>query len=83
MTIEQKKIDCEEAIRKMLEYLDNELEHQDHESLEEHLHSCRSCFSRMEFEKRLKEMVKTVTREKVPEDLQERIRKITKSFQEK
>ena len=83
MTIEQKKIDCEEAIRKMLEYLDNELEHQDHESLEEHLNSCRSCFSRMEFEKRLKEMVKTVPKEKVPDDLQERIRKITKSFQEK
>lgn len=80
MSNEPGNIDCEDAIRRLLEYLDNELEQGDHESLEAHLHTCRSCYSRMEFERRLKDMVKAVERENVPQNLKERIKKITGTF---
>ncbi len=42
MSDDIKKIECEEAIRMMLEYLDSELHHHDHDSMDEHLESCRS-----------------------------------------
>jgi anti-sigma factor (TIGR02949 family) len=80
MSDEIKKIECEEAIRMMLEYLDNELHHHDHDSMDEHLESCRSCYSRMEFEKRLKGMVSDVKCKTVPSGLNARIKKIIKDY---
>ena len=58
MSNEVKAIECEAAIRQMLEYIDEELQQHDHASMEKHLESCRECYSRMEFEQRLKNMVK-------------------------
>ncbi len=75
-----REISCEEAIRLVLEYLDNELERHDHTALESHIHKCRSCFTRVEFEKRLKGMVKAVPDEKAPENLVYRIRELTEKF---
>ena len=77
---EIKKIECEEAIRKMLEYLDDELPHHDHDEVELHLESCRSCYSRMEFEKRLKNMINSVEAEPATDSLRDRIKKITDNF---
>jgi anti-sigma factor (TIGR02949 family) len=75
-----KDIECEEAIRMVLEYLDNELEHNDHEALENHIHKCRSCFSRVEFEKRLKGKVRDVPQHKAPESLVDRIKQLSNKF---
>jgi anti-sigma factor (TIGR02949 family) len=80
MSDDIKKIECEEAIRMMLEYLDSELHHHDHDSMEGHLESCRSCYSRMEFEKRLKNMVGDVAPKAVPIGLGDRIKKIIKDY---
>jgi anti-sigma factor (TIGR02949 family) len=49
-----KEIGCEEALRHLFEYLDRELDATRHAEMEHHLHACRACFSRAEFEKRLK-----------------------------
>jgi len=80
MSDEVKIIKCEEAIRQMLEYLDKELHQQDHDAMHHHLESCRECFSRMEFEKRLKDMVRDSTDEKAPNTLDTRIRNIIKKY---
>ena len=80
MSDDKKKIECEEAIRMMLEYLDNELQPHDHDTMDEHLESCRSCYSRMEFEQRLKNMVAEVKIKTAPVSLKERIKKITKNY---
>ncbi|UCE30295.1 MAG: zf-HC2 domain-containing protein [Burkholderiales bacterium] len=50
-----KPIDCEQALRHLFEFLDRELDAHDHEAMQQHLHTCKSCFSRVEFERRLKE----------------------------
>lgn len=80
MSKDIKKIECEEAIRKMLEYLDDELHDHDHDVMESHFESCRSCYSRMEFEKRLKNMVGSVETEPATSSLRDRIKKITDKY---
>lgn len=47
-------IDCEQALARIFELLDHELKGEEREAMEHHLHTCRSCFSRAEFERRLK-----------------------------
>ena len=82
MSNNARDIECEEAIRMVLEYLDNELESHDHDALEAHIHKCRACYTRVEFEKRLKGMVSHKPEVKAPEALKSRIKKITDRFQE-
>lgn len=80
MTDEIKKIECEEAIRQMLEYLDDELHQHNHDEMDKHLESCRSCYSRMEFEKRLNSMIHNVEPQSAPLNLNSRIKKIIKDY---
>jgi anti-sigma factor (TIGR02949 family) len=47
-------IDCEQALARIFELIDHELKGEEREAMEHHLHTCRSCFSRAEFERRLK-----------------------------
>lgn len=75
-----RRLNCDEAIRLLFEFLDNELEQHDHAAVEAHLHDCRACFSRMEFDKRLRSMVKGPDAATAPEALRERIKKITGQF---
>ncbi len=75
-----RKLNCDEAIRLLFEFLDNELEQHDHAAVEAHLHACRACFSRMEFDKRLRSMVKAPHAANAPETLRQRIKKLTDQF---
>jgi anti-sigma factor (TIGR02949 family) len=69
------RIGCEEAIRRLAAYLDGELVTADAGEVEVHLERCRSCFSRAEFERRLKERVREDLRmTSVPEEAEGRIR---------
>lgn len=47
-------IDCEQALARIFEYVDRELSGDEREAMEHHLQTCKSCFSRAEFERRLK-----------------------------
>jgi mycothiol system anti-sigma-R factor len=67
-------IDCEEALRRLFAYLDSELHGEQQREMEEHLRRCRSCFSRVEFEKRLKTHVAELGKEPVSPDLEQRVR---------
>jgi len=75
-----RKLNCDEAIRMLYEFLDNELAQHDHAAVEAHLKTCRACFSRMEFDKRLHGMVKGPAEETVPDALRLRIKKMTEKF---
>ena len=78
MTKEQ--INCEQALKQILEYIDHELGEHERAAVAEHLHTCKSCFSRMEFERRLKEKVGALCDEEVPAQLGERIKGLLKGF---
>jgi anti-sigma factor (TIGR02949 family) len=71
---------CDEALRLLAAFLDDELQGGAHEGVERHLELCRSCFSRAEFERRLKTEVGRLGREEVPPGFQERIRHLLSSF---
>ena len=73
-------IDCEEALRRLFEYLDAELPGEPQREIEQHLERCRSCFSRVEFEKRLKAYTADLGHEPVPSELEVRIRKVLDGF---
>ena len=77
---EVRVIDCEEALRRLFEYLDAELQGEPQHEIEQHLERCRSCFSRVEFEKRLKAYTADLGREPVPSELEVRIRKVLDGF---
>jgi anti-sigma factor (TIGR02949 family) len=71
---------CERALTRLLEFIDHELADGEHDSVERHLRTCRSCFSRMEFESRLKERVSALSTEEVPSASRERVRNLIKRF---
>jgi mycothiol system anti-sigma-R factor len=73
-------LDCEEALRRLFDYLDAELQGEPQREMEQHLARCRTCFSRLEFEKRLKTHISDLGSESVPPELERRIRKALDSF---
>jgi anti-sigma factor (TIGR02949 family) len=71
---------CAEALRLLAAHLDRELGEHEHSEMERHLATCRSCFSRAEFERHLKEGVRELGREPVGPELASRIRNIIREF---
>jgi len=71
---------CEEAMRSLAEYLDDELAAGAEESVRQHLELCRSCYSRAEFERRLKVELRKLGRDDVPLDFEHRVRRLLQSF---
>jgi anti-sigma factor (TIGR02949 family) len=68
------RIDCEQALRQIFEYIDRELAADDQAAMERHLHTCRSCFSRAEFERLLKQRVGELRDEDASPHMSQRIR---------
>ncbi|MDH3980417.1 MAG: mycothiol system anti-sigma-R factor [Gammaproteobacteria bacterium] len=75
------KIDCEKALRHLLEYLDQELEGTLQHQMEQHMSSCRSCFSRLEFEQTLKTHIRKSGTEQAPDSLRNRVVGLLKDFE--
>jgi anti-sigma factor (TIGR02949 family) len=73
-------IGCERALKRLLEFIDRELSESEHHSVERHLRTCRSCYSRMEFERRLKQRLSALSVDDVPVKSRDRIRKLIKEF---
>jgi anti-sigma factor (TIGR02949 family) len=78
MTKEQ--INCEQALKQILDFIDHELGEHERAAMQRHLHTCKSCFSRVEFERRLKEKVGALCDDEVPSQLGARIKGLLKSF---
>jgi mycothiol system anti-sigma-R factor len=73
-------IDCEEALRRLFDYLDAELHGEPQREIAAHLERCRTCFSRLEFERRLKTHIAELSREPVPQTLERRVRGLLDRF---
>lgn len=75
MSTDRGTIGCEEALRRLAEYLDQELDPGSSTEVEKHLETCRSCYSRAEFERRLRERLQKDLREdRIAPEFEERIR---------
>jgi anti-sigma factor (TIGR02949 family) len=73
-------VGCEEALKRLLELIDGELSVREQEDVQRHLSTCRSCFSRMEFEQRLKQRLSTLPADDVPATLRQRVHDLIKGF---
>lgn len=73
-------ITCEEALLVLADYLDDELHETSRETIEHHLVVCRSCFSRAEFEARLKSRFGSLAQEPSTAAFTERIQTIMERF---
>ena len=73
-------IGCEEALKRLLDLIDGELSPGERGDVERHLRTCRSCFSRMEFERRLKQRLSALPDEDAPAPLRERIQDLIRAF---
>lgn len=71
---------CEDALRLLAAYLDGELGAAHRHELDDHLARCRSCFSRAEFERRLKTQLSALREQPVKPSFEERIRELIDRF---
>jgi anti-sigma factor (TIGR02949 family) len=76
----QRRIDCEQALKQILAYIDRELGDEELKAMQGHLHTCKSCFSRMEFERLLKRKVGALREEPASPQLSERVKSLLKSY---
>ena len=78
---DDRNLTCEEALRFLAAYLDGELEGASTDrDVENHLARCRSCYSRADFEKRVKLQLGTLGRSDVRPEFAERIRRLMSRF---
>lgn len=80
MSHDEREIGCEEAIRRLAQYLDGELGDRKSAEVERHLETCRSCWSQAEFERRLRERLADLRRERVSDEYERRIRTLIRRF---
>lgn len=73
-------MDCDEALRLLAAFLDDELPVDARAGVDRHLERCRSCFSRAEFERRLKGEIARLGREEVTPGFEERVRRLLADF---
>ena len=65
---------CREAVKKLHEYIDRELDNATSEQIKKHLDLCRLCCNQLEFEKTIKDLVyKCCAGAKAPGILKEKI----------
>ena len=77
---DDKPINCDEALRLLAVFLDGELHGGPHDAVEHHLEVCRACYSRAEFERRLKAEIGQLRHEEVSSGFETRVRGILDSF---
>lgn len=76
-------INCEQALRHLFEYLDRELDTDRQAQLQRHMESCRSCYSRLEFEQTLKAHLRGTASGRAPDSLRDRVGRLLKEFENK
>lgn len=67
-------MDCQEVLDELEHYLHGELPAERSTHLAEHLAGCSPCFGRAEFQRRLKDLVRTKCRSAAPASLVVRVR---------
>jgi anti-sigma factor (TIGR02949 family) len=78
-----KTIGCQEALKHLLAYLDQEVGAGTQREMEHHLKVCRACFSRAEFEQSLKTRLREVGRGTMRTSFEKRINTLCGQFDEK
>lgn len=74
-------MNCQQVLQRLWQYLDGELDAEISGQVARHLEECRRCFSRAQFERHLRAMVRrSCESEEAPQDLKERMNRLIQSF---
>jgi anti-sigma factor (TIGR02949 family) len=76
----EREIGCDEALKQVFAYLDRELSEHDQAAMRRHLHTCKGCFSRMEFERLLKGKVRELREAEASPGVRRRVKALLKGF---
>jgi anti-sigma factor (TIGR02949 family) len=76
----KKTMKCEEVIAQLYQYLDREVDAELSKNIDHHLHDCRECFNRAEFEKKLRSRVSTASETEMPDAVKSRLNSLIKKF---
>lgn len=76
----RKDLTCEEVIERLFVYLDKELDRQLIAEIDHHISRCRDCFTRAEFERKLRSKVVDAVNEPAPDRLHARIRTLLDQY---
>jgi hypothetical protein len=79
-TSEHNDIACEEALKRVFDYIDNHLEGMTKNEFEHHIELCRHCFDRVEFEKLLKFRLRALRHKESSGLLRKRVEDIITNF---
>lgn len=72
----QDDLTCEEVLEQLFAYLDEELDDDRLAAMDRHLARCRDCFTRAEFEKRLRARIQKTGTAPAPDRLRQRLKKV-------
>lgn len=75
-----RELSCEDVIDKLLEYLDREIDAETERDIARHIETCRACFTRAEFERKLRERVMETGEREAPDSLRRRIRSMVSRY---
>ena len=70
----ERPVDCTEALTRLFEFLDAEIDEKDGDRIRQHLADCEPCLGEYDVEDHLKKLVKRSCHETAPVDLHMRIR---------
>ncbi len=74
-------MNCQEALERLWQYLDHELDGESSTELQRHLQECRECFSKAEFERRLRALLRrSCGGDQDPPELRKRLSRLLRMF---
>lgn len=76
----KRTLTCEEVVQRLFPYIDRELDDHANAEIEHHLETCRGCYSRAEFERKLKAKVAETGQAEAPERLRKRLKGLIDRF---
>lgn len=66
-------ISCSEAVRRLWEYLDQELDRGEQVQVEDHLALCRRCCGEAEFAGALRDLLRSTAGPRLPDDVEQHL----------
>lgn len=74
------KISCDDVLAHLVEFLNGEVDEKKKAEIDLHLETCRSCYSRADFERVLKKRLQDANTQDVPDRLKNRINRLLDDF---
>lgn len=66
-------INCAEAVKRLWDYIENDLAQSGQEEMEEHLAFCRRCCGEVDFAQELRAVMRYASKPQVPDEVSERL----------